>query len=177
MVRCNAIPIPTGDPSQSIPTNGVPFGSGGGGGSNNNVLSQFSPSQNPPTVFGSNSRPNYFGSSSQLMPFPTYFNQQPPPSPPQQQQFGAQPPYPYLTLYAGNNVGSNSQMLPYYGQFRPYQGGIGTYGGASMPYSSRYQNNQQFGQQPHLSALTPTLFDRMDTTKQGDEQEKKSTQQ
>lgn len=182
MVRCNAIPAPaSADPIQSIPANGVPFGSGGGGGSINNVVSQFSPSQNPPGAFGSNARPNYFGSSSPLMPFPTYINQQQPPPQQQQQQpqqFGGQlPTYPYLTLYGGNNVGSAPQMLPYYGQFRPYsQGGnaasgIGAYGSASMmPFSSRFQTNLQFGQQP-------TLFDRMDTAKQADEQEKKPTQQ
>lgn len=165
MVRCNAIPAPEADPSQSIPANGVPFGNAG------NVASQFSPSQNPPPPgFGSNTRPNY-----QLMPFPTLYNQQPPQQQQQPQQFGGQPSYPYLNLYAGNSAGSSPQMLPYYGQFRPFQGGQGAYGGSAslMPYSSRFQNNlQQFGQQP----LTQTLFDRMDT-KQADEQEKKSTQQ
>lgn len=184
MVRCNAIPVPipaSGDPIQSIPASGAAFGSSDA----NNILSQFSPSANPPSNFGSNTRPNYFGSSSPLMPFPTFINQQPPlpPPQPQQQQFGAQPSYPYLNLYAGNaNVGSSPQQLPYYGHiFRPYQGGhapsggLGTYGGASlMPYSSRFQTNLQFGGH---RPLQPTLFDRMDTVKPADEQEKKSTQQ
>lgn len=175
-VRSNAIPVPaSGDPIQSIPTNGVPFGSGGGGGGNiNNVGSQFSPNQNQPNGF--NSRPNYFGSSSPLMPFPTspnFLNQQP------SQQFGAPLSYPYFTLYGGNS--NTQQMLPYYGQFRPYQGGqgsggIGAYGSASvLPLSSRFQSNLQFGQQSNTNL--PTLFDRMDTAKQSDEQPKKPSQQ
>lgn len=170
-MRCNAIPEPV--PASNDPIQSTPFGGGSSGG----VVSQFGPSQNSPTAFGSqNARPSYFGSQSPLMPFPTYINQQPPPQQPQ--QFGGQlPSYPYVSLYSGNNVGSSPQMLPYYGQFRPYgngqaAGGIGaSFGSASlMPFGSRFQTNLQFGQQP-------TLFDRMDTAKQADEQEKKPTQQ
>lgn len=181
LVGCNPIPAAaSGDPIQS---NGVPFGSGGGGGGS---ISQFNPNQNPSNSF--NSRPNYFGSSSPLMPFPTspnamggFYNQ----PPPQSQQFGAPVPYPYVTLYGGNS--NSQQMLPYYGQFRPYQGapqvspGISAYGGGSfVPVQTKYQTNLQFGQQPQLTSpgsQLPTLFDRMDTPKQSDEQAKKSSQQ
>lgn len=155
------------------------FGGGGSIGNGiNNVAPQFS--QNPLNSVGFNSRPNYSG------PFPTlpsavgggYLNQQ---------QFGGAPlPNPYLTLYGGNNNVA-PQMLPYYGQFRPFQGGqgsggFGAYGsGSLMPLSTRFQTNLQFGQQPSLftalGANSPTLFDRMDTEKQSDEQVKKSTQQ
>lgn len=162
-----------------MPANGVSFGGGVGNGINN--VPQFNPI--PLNSVGFNSRQSYLGSSG---PFPTlpsalggYSNQQ---------QFGGAISYPYLNVYGGNNVGQPPQMLPYYGQFRPFQGGQQGYGGISaygsapfMPLSSRIQTNVQLGQQPGLfaplGANTQPLFDRMDTEKQSDEQAKKSTQQ
>lgn len=187
-----AKPVPTsGDPFPSIPSNGVSFGSGGG---INNPQPQY---QNPSNGF--NSRPTYIGSTGPFLPsFPVspnamgYYNQPPlVPQQQQQQQFVSQLHYPYLTSYNGNNVG-DSQIPPYYGPYRPIQGGqgSGSVGGYPnqplIPLSPRFQTNLQFGQQPQLrqpgqlastNANHPSLFDRMDTDgKSSDEQIKKSSQ-